>query len=181
MNQAQPLRELPLLNIEDAEFVYRTNFAGEKKGPYDEEGERYFNVKVPVDIANALADDGWNVKWTKPGANHPNPEEHVSEPYVVVAIGYKFRAPQVVLIRKGSDGKENPTFITERTIGTLDNAEFEKVDVVIRARRWEGAAGSGYKAWLAEFYGHVNMSDIGAKYAHLLEAPAAREDEDNEG
>lgn len=177
MNQQQPLRELPLLSIEEVEFVYKTNFAGEARPPYDDEGDRYFNAKVDPAIADALERDGWKVKWTKPGQNHPNPEEHVAEPYIVVAIGFKFRPPTIVLIRKDAQGKERPTFLTEKTVGMLDSAEFDNVDIVVRARYWEGPAGSGYKAWLAEFYGTVQMTDLGAKYAHLLEGPTSSEED----
>lgn len=171
----QPMRELPLLNIEDAEFVYRTNFSGEARPPYDEEGDRYFNVKVDPQIANALEQDGWKIKWTKPGQN-ASPEviaEFTPEPYVVVAIGFKFRPPTIFLIRN-----DKPTVITEKLVGTLDSAEFEKIDLVIRARYWEGPAGSGYKAWLAEFYGHVKTSELGAKYAYLYDNLGSSDDEE---
>jgi hypothetical protein len=168
----QPLRELPLLNIENAEFVYRQNFAGIARPPYDEAGDHYFNVKVDPNIAEALKNDGWNIAYTKPGKDAP-PEvvnEFIPEPFLKVAIGFKFRPPTVILIRNG-----NPTLITEKTIGALDSTEFTKVDCVIRARRHE-MQGGGYKAWLAEFYGHVNMSEIGAKYAYLLDQTSSDDD-----
>lgn len=161
---AEPLRELPLFSIEGLEFVYKTNFAGEERPPYDDAGKRYFNAKIPDDnVARQMEAEGWNVKWTKPGPTHPNPEEHVPEPFIVVNIGFKFRAPTIVLIR---DGK--PTYITEKTLTLLDSVEFESVDIVVRARRHE-VNGGGYKAWLAEFYGHQKLSDMGKKYAYLLE------------
>lgn len=174
-NNARPIKELPLLTIEDVEFMYQTNFAGVARPPYDEEGDRYFNAKIDPEIAEALARDGWNVKWTKPGKNHPNPEEHVAEPYVVVSLGFKFRAPQIVLIRDG-----RPTVITEKNVAILDSTEFEKVDVTIRARHWEGPQGSGYKAWLAEFFGHVKMTDLGKKYAYLLDSTGSDDDDEGE-
>lgn len=173
MNQNQPLRELPLLELEDVEFVYRTNFAGEARPPYDEAGDHYFNAKINPADADVLARDGWNVKYTKAGPTHPNPEEHVPEPYIVVNIGFKFRPPTILLI-KNINGVDRPTIISEKTIATLDSAEFTKVDCVVRARYYEMPSGqTGYKAWLAEFYGHVKTSDMGAKYAYLLEGPTS--------
>lgn len=170
----EPLRELPLLNIEDLEFVFNTNFAGAARPPYDEEGDRYFNAKIDPTIADALERDGWKVKWTKPSKNASEEviREFEPEPYIVVSLGYKFRPPTIIMIRNG-----NPTVITEKTVGLLDSTEFTKIDAVIRARHWTGPAGEGYKAWLAEFYGHVHLSEIGAKYAYLLDSVQHDEDE----
>ena len=170
----QPIKELPLFSIEDVKFVYRTNFAGEERPPFDEAGDRYFNAAIPSDeVAQQMAADGWNVKWTKPGkaAADEVVAEFVPEPYIVVALGFKFRAPQIILIRDG-----RPSVITEKNVALLDSTEFETVDVVVRARHWEGPQGSGYKAWLAEFYGTVNLSDMGKKYAHLLDIPSSSDD-----
>ena len=177
----QPIKDLPPIELEDVEFVYRTNFAGEERPPYDEKGDRYFNAKINPADAEQLTQLGWNVKWTKPGPNHPNPEEHVPEAYIVVNIGYKFRPPTILLI-KNINGVDRPTIITEKTLGLLDSAEFTKVDCVIRGRRHE-MNGGGYKAWLAEFYGHVTVSNMGSKYAHLLDGGASdpMDDDDGEG
>lgn len=177
MNQNQPIRELPLLEITNVETVYRTNFAGVARPPFDDEGDHYFNVKLNPADADALARDGWPVKMTKPAKDAP-PEvvaEFVPEPYIVVNIGFKFRPPTIILI-KVIDGVERPTIINEKTIATLDSAEFTKIDIVARARYWEGPQGSGYKVWLAEFYGHVNTTNLGNKYAYLLEGPVSSDE-----
>lgn len=171
----QPIKDLPPLNIEGAEFVYRRNFTGAAVG-FDEEGDRNFNVKIDPAIANALEADGWNIKWTKPGKNASEEvvRDFVPEPFLNVAVGFKFRPPTIFLIRNGQG-----TVITEKTVATLDSAEFTNVDMVIRGRRHE-MQGGGYKAWLAEFYGTVEVSEIGSKYLHLLDSakPADEEDPD---
>lgn len=169
----QPIKELPLLTIEDLEYVYQTNFSGEAE-KYNVAGNRYFNAKISTEIADALSADGWNIKWTKPGKNHPNPEEHVAEPYVEVTVGFKFRPPTIIMIRD-----DRPTPITERTVSLLDSTEFSKIDVVIRAVRWENENGSGYKAWLKSFYGTVEMDDLDRKYAYL-DAPSSTPDDHSE-
>jgi hypothetical protein len=157
----QQIRELPNLTIRNLEFMYKPNFSGEAE-KYNDAGNRYFNAKIDPEIAEALQRDGWNIKWSKPGANHPNPEEHVSEPYVEVTVGFKFRPPTIVMIR---DQKVTP--ITEGTVSLLDSTEFSKIDVVIRPRYWENENGSGYKAWLKSFYGTVEMDELDRDYAHL--------------
>lgn len=163
MTQAQQApRELPLLTIENLEFMYKPNFSGVQER-FNDAGNRYFNAKIDPEIAEALQRDGWNIKWSKPGQNHPNPEEHVPEPYVEVTVGYKFRPPEIILIRDG-----RPTVITENTVALLDSTEFSNIDVVIRPRFWQNDQGSGYKAWLKSFYGTVEMDDLARKYAHLM-------------
>lgn len=154
-----PIQELPLLTIEDLEFVYRPNFTGIAER-YNDEGNRYFNAKIPdTATAEALARDGWNIKWTKASKTHPNPSEHVPEPYLEVTVGFKFRPPKVILLR---DGRQTP--LSEHTVGLVDSTEFTSIDVVVRARWWENDNGSGYKAWLKSFYGTVEMDDLDRKY-----------------
>lgn len=173
MTKNQPVRELPLLVIEDLEYMYSTNFEGRAE-KYNDAGNRYFNAKINPEIAEALARDGWNIKWTKPGKNHPNPSEHIAEPYVEVTVGYKFRPPTIVMIRD-----DRPTPITESTVSLLDSTEFSKIDVVIRAVRWEQDNGnSGYKAWLKSFYGTVEMDDLDRKYSYLSGAGQSNDNVD---
>lgn len=168
-NSAPP-RELPDLIIQDLEFMYRPNFSGRAER-YNDEGNRYFNAKVDPVIAEALAADGWNIKWSKPSATHPNPDEHVSEPYVEVTVGYKYRPPTVIMIR---DKRATP--VTEETISLLDSTEFSNIDVAIRGVYWQNDSGSGYKAYLKSFYGTVEMDDLDRKYAHMISGPPIVDD-----
>lgn len=173
MAQQQRSRELPLLTIQDVEYIYKTNFEGRAER-YNEAGNRYFNVKVPPDIAEGLAKDGWNIKWSKPGANHPNPDEHVAEPYLEVKVGFKFRPPTIVMIR---DNKATP--VTEGTVSLLDSTEFSKIDIVVRPVWWENDSGSGFKAYLKSFYGTVDMDDLDRKYAYLTSGPSEPDTDDS--
>lgn len=162
-------QDLPDLVIEGLEYMYNPNFSGEAER-YNDAGNRYFNAKINPEIAEALKADGWNVKWSKPSATHPNPDEFVSEPYLEVTVGYKFRPPTIVLIR---DGRATP--VSESTVALLDSTEFSNIDVAIRGRYWQNDQGSGYKAWLKSFYGTVEMDDLDRKYAHLASGPVSSE------
>lgn len=154
----QQRQDIPKIIIEGLEYVYRPNFEGRAER-YNEEGNRYFNAKVPADMVDPLTRDGWNVKWTKPSKNHPNPEEHVSEPYIEVSVGFNFRPPTIILIR---DGRQQP--IGENLVGMLDSMQFENIDVSIRPYQWSNETGSGVKAYLDQFYGTVEMDDLMRKY-----------------
>lgn len=151
------------ITIENAQFIYRPNFEGREE-MYNEPGNRYFNVRVPEEIREAVEKDGWNVKWTKPrkAATQEEIEQHVPEPYLEVLVGFKYRPPMIVLI---TDGKQ--TQVTEETVGMLDSLQFENIDVVLRGRPWEAPFGSGIKAYLQTFYGTVVFDDLQRKYANL--------------
>lgn len=147
------------ITIEDARFVYKPNFEGREE-TYNEEGSRYFNVLVPDNIVEKVTADGWNVKWTK-----PKDDERQPEPFLEVAIGFKYRPANIIVIR---DGQE--TQITENTCGLIDKLQFETMDMVLRGRVWENPNGCGIKAWLQTFVGVVEMDDIQRKYARIREA-----------
>lgn len=152
------VREIPNIVIEGLEFVYRPNFEGRAER-YNEEGNRYFNAKVPEEMVELLQRDGWNVKFTKPSKAHPNPEEFVPEAFLEVTVGFKFRPAKVILVK---DGRQTP--LSENLVGLVDSTEFETIDVVIRPNQWENEQGSGVKAWLKTFYGVVEMDDLDRKY-----------------
>lgn len=164
-------REIPPITIEGVEFVYRPNFSGVKER-YNDEGNRYFNAKVPPEMVDVLIRDGWNIKYTKPGKTHPNPDEHVPEAYLEVTVGFQFRPPTIIMLRD-----DKPTPVTERTVSLLDATEFESVDVVIRPYAWSLDSGeSGVKAYLKSFYGIVEMDDLDRKYAHLMSGDMSSSD-----
>lgn len=162
--------DLEPISIENAEFLYSINFEGREEG-YNRTGKREFNVKISADDAEELTRRGWNIKWSQPGKNHPNPDEHVSEPYLKVSVGYKFRPPTIVLIK---DGK--PSYITEDTIALVDSTEFSNVDMVITGSWYDVDGTTGYKAWLKEMYGTVVMTDMAKKYAWLDNAGSSEDD-----
>lgn len=167
-----PLGQCPLppknITIENAQFVYQPNFEGREER-FNKPGDRYFNVRIPDNIVDAVTADGWNIKWTKPAktATPQQIEEHVSEPFLPVHIGFTYRPPSVSV---WEDGKE--TFLDDETCGLIDQMQFETIDVVIRGRNWEdeGRQTCGIKAWLQTFVGVVETDDIQRKYARLREA-----------
>lgn len=155
-----PLGQCPLpppdLTISGAQFVYKPNFEGREE-TYNEEGVRYFNVRVPDNILEAVQADNWNLGWTK-----PKDEDREPEPFIKVSVGFKYRPPTIIVVRDGIE-----TFLDENTVGLIDSLEFNQVDVVLRGRAWENKNGCGIKAWLKTFGGVVEMDDIQRKYAQM--------------
>ncbi len=154
------VKDIQNLTLEDARFIFRPNFEG-RAGKYNKAGERSFNVLIPEALVPLLQNDGWNLKWTKAGPTHPNPDEHVPEPYLDVTVGMDgFRPAQVILMH---DGK--PTPLNETTAQLVDSTEFESFDVIIRPYQWRLDDGSsGVKAYLKKFVGNVEMDDLDRKY-----------------
>lgn len=152
---------IPNITIEDARFVYRTNFSG--RGPdegekYNVDREKYFNVQISEDMVVPLRKDGWNIKFTK------GTEDYPEVPYLVVKVGFAYRPPTIVVVRNG-----HQTHLNEQTVSSLDVMQLEKVDCVIRPYAWSSDFGSGIKAYLQTLYAFPVMDDIMAKYANLGE------------
>lgn len=148
-----PRDNYPTINISDAKFIFYTNFKG-AAGPYNNEGERNFNVILEGDALEQAKSYGMNVKTTKPRDGY----DPVN--YIKVNIGYKYRAPIALLIN--SHVKRN---LTEQTIGLLDDYEFENVDLVIRPNRWRRPNGdSGVNAYLQAIYATVVEDPFVSKY-----------------
>ena len=147
------------INIPNARFIFYTNFKG-AAGPYNNEGERNFNVILEGQALEQALEYGMNVKTTKPREG--------TEPvnYIKVNIGYKYRAPIAMLIN--SHVKRS---LTEQTIGILDDYEYENVDIVIRPNRWRRPNGdTGVNAYLQAIYATVVEDPFVSKYYDIPEA-----------
>ena len=148
-----PRDNFATITIPNAKFIFRTNFKG-LAGPYNNEGERNFNVILEGDALEQAYPYGMNVKTTKPKDGY----EPVN--YIKVNIGYKFRAPIAMLIN--SRVKRN---LNENNIGLLDDYEYDNVDIVLRPNRWRRPDGSsGVNAYLASIYATVAEDPFASKY-----------------
>lgn len=114
-----------ILQIDDARIIYR-NFAG-RGDKYNREGDRNFAVLIPdEELANELAERGWNVK-IKP------PREEGDVPFMFLPVKVKFndRGPNVYL--QTGDRRNR---LDEESIGCLDNIDIVGVDLDIRPYDW---------------------------------------------
>jgi len=145
---------IPTINIEDAKFIFRTNFAG-RKDKFNNEGERNFNVILEgeaLEIAQAV---GINVKQAKSRDDNAEPVY-----YTKVRVGYKFRPPLALLINSKSKRS-----LTEDTIHILDDFEYDHIDMVIRPNHYTRPDGTqGYNAYLQAIYATVREDPFVSKY-----------------
>ena len=127
-----------ILQIDNARIVYR-NFSGEGS-KFNREGDRNFAVIIEdAEIAQQLADNGWNVK-IKP------PRDDDDSPFMFLPVKVKFndRGPAVYL----KSGNADPVKLEEDTVGCLDQIDILSVDLDIRPYNWDVNGKEGRTAYL---------------------------------
>lgn len=148
------------VTVEDAELLFR-NFQG-KEGKYTAEGDRNFCLVLPEDVAVEMQENGWNIKTLE-----PREEGDDVKFYVNVALGFnKGKPPNVIMITGGKR-----TRMDEDTVGMLDLLEFETVDVLINAYRYE-VNGGGVKAYLKTMFVVIKEDPLEKKWREMDESRA---------
>lgn len=148
-------RLLPL-EIEDAKIGYR-NFSGIET-QYNREGDANFAVFLEEDQALEAEALGWNVKWPKPKAEIP-PEEDMRKPFISVSVSFKRKPPKIVVFVG-----EKVTVLDADTVGTLDYAEIDVVDLILEPYHWNINGVSGVKAYLKAIYVTLTQDAFTKKY-----------------
>jgi hypothetical protein len=155
-----PASKLQPVVLEDRRILFR-NFAGEE-GRFNAKGQRNFNVLLTQDEADAMAADGWNVKYLQ-----PREEGEPPQPRLEVSVHFGKNPPRVVLIT--SKGK---TPLDESMISLLDWAEIEGVDMIIRPYEWEVNGRTGVKAYLKSIYVSIREDELEKKYMDVPDSAA---------
>lgn len=160
--------------IEDTKLMFR-NFRG-KTDMYNPTGRRTFGVALDPDVAEALANDGWNIKTLK-----PRDEGDLPRPFLKVEIKFfdnRKDRPLPEWLREKRDyyqrlrelGKDIPEFdiegredlnpviemvsgdrtieLDEESMGCLDWEKFNVLYLEIRPFDWKNNGLSGRKAML---------------------------------
>lgn len=150
--------------LEDVRILFR-NFSGEE-GQYNRKGDRNFAVALPEDIANAMLDEGWNVKRLRPREG-----DEIGTAYVSVAINYSNRPPMIYLVTKRM-GKEIKVLMPEDQLDALDWIDIAYADVTLNPFQWEVNGNSGVKAYLKTLVVTQEVDELLAKYDHIQEVGA---------
>lgn len=132
---------MPNVKLENANILpgrFR-NFAG-KEGPYNREGDRFFNIALPPEVADDMRRDGWNVKQLK-----PREDDDVPQDIIEVAVKFGRIPPKIVLYTTKSQTK-----LDEESVSTLDWVRIQEADVILRPYEWAVNGKTGVKAYLKE-------------------------------
>ena len=148
-------REDNTVLMEGVQIAFR-NFAG-KEGKYNREGDRNFAVFINDDVANAMLEDGWNVKVLKPREDAEAGE--TPQAYLQVGVSYKGRPPKIVLIT--SHGRTN---LGEEEVELLDWADIKNVDLIVRPYAWDVNGKTGVKAYLKTLFVTIDEDALELKY-----------------
>jgi hypothetical protein len=147
--------------MEGVRIIFR-NFSG-KEGQYNREGDRNFAVLLDEQIAIAMAEDGWNVKFLRPRTDvDEEAEVEAPQAYLPVSVNFKGRPPRIVLIT--SRGRTN---LDEGSIEMLDWADILNVDLIVRPYEWTVNGKSGIKAYLQSIYVTIEEDALEIKYNEL--------------
>ena len=123
--------------MENAELIFERNFSGRRE-EYNEKGERYFKVVIPdAQLAQDLAEEGWNIKVWVPKDPDATPVHHLQ-----VFVRFDRFPPKVHMI----------------------TGDIKNVDITINPSRWEKHNRSGIKAYLKEGYFVIEESPFAHKY-----------------
>lgn len=143
-----------MLQIDDAKIIFR-NFEG-RGDKYNREGDRNFSLLIEdPDTADALTENGWNVK-IKPGRDEDE------GPFMRLPVKVKFTdyGPNVYLV---TGDRRNE--LDEESIGCLDNIDIESVDLDIRPYDWEVNGRTGRTAYLQSMQVVQRIDRFAARYA----------------
>lgn len=151
------------IKLEGIRMMWR-NLRGEKK-QFNEAGKRNFAIPLGEDLALELADIGWNVRM-KEKANDEGKLEKLYHLSVNVKMDGK-NPPRIFMITMGPDGEPRRTSLDEDTIGLLDFAEFDNVDVIVRPYNYDFNGKKGVTHYLKTLFATLHVDDLEKKYAHI--------------
>lgn len=142
-----------ILQIDDAKIVYR-NFSG-VGSKFNREGDRNFALVIPdQETADALVNEGWNVK-IKP----PRDEDDTPFMFLPVKVKFNERGPKVYL-KSGT----NRVALDEESISCLDDVDILCVDLDIRPFDWEVNGKTGRTAYLQSIEVTQEIDRFAARY-----------------
>lgn len=143
------------ISIENADIGFR-NFSG-RPSTYNAEGQRNFCVFLDEEVAHDLAEDGWNIRWPK-----NKTEDDTRKPFLQVSIKFDPYPPNIQMITASNGAVK----LDANSVGLLDDADIETVDLRIRPYHWTLQDGrSGVKAYVKDMYVTIQEDPFAYKYA----------------
>lgn len=145
------------------------NFRGEK-GKFNEKGKRSFAIRLDEDQALDLIEIGWNVKIRE---YEDDEGKMVKRYFLPVNVKMDGKVPprifMITMVYNHDTQQEEPrrTLLTEETVGLLDYAQFDNVDVKVRPFNYDYNGNQGVNHYLSLLFATLHVDDLEKKYAHI--------------
>ena len=143
------------ITIEGTKLIFR-NFAGNPDNYNKTGGLRTTGVLIPNEEAEALKEEGWNIKYLKP-------RDEQDEPQAFLTVKCKFGKIQPNIFICTERGT---TRLDEETVQSIDYAEIRDVDIIIRPYEYEPG---NISAYIKSLYVNIIEDEFAAKYAKKYE------------
>lgn len=156
-------KRLPAMNIENARIINK-NFRGEERRHegrvVNQAGDRNFGVVIDdPEVAQQMADDGWNIKIRPP---RDDDEGSTAMHWLPVKVGFNgYKPPRIVMVTER--GKQ--TDLDEETVDILDSSEIIAADLTINPSPWDINGKTGIKAYLDVAYVTIKEDHWADKYS----------------
>lgn len=156
-----------IVEIDNAEFLW-SNFSG-RGTDFNREGDRNFNLRIrDEEIANALIEEGFNVK-IRP------PRTEGEEALMYLKVNVKFHPqgselerlnPVVYLLTPTfNGGRPKRNMLNEDTICCLDHIDIRNIELDISGSNWKVQGRTGRSAYLKKLYVTQEVDRFEARYA----------------
>ena len=148
------------VTMEGVTIVLR-NFEG-RPSQFNKPGTRNFGVLLDPETAEAMMNDGWNIKHFKPREEDEVEDDTVPpQAWLPVEAAYdKGRPPRIIMLTETE--RKN---LNEHTVELLDGVDIKNVDIIVNPSRWELNGRSGVKAYLQTMYITIEEDELDRKYA----------------
>lgn len=139
---------MDIITIKDCSIAYK-NFRG-IGSDYNNDGDRNFTIVVDEKTAKALQEAGYNIR-VQPGRREGDNDRYLLK----VNVSYRFTAPNIYVVDAGLRTK-----LTEETVGRLDGANVDYIDLSFAPSRWKKGAREGVAAYLKTLYVYLQVDEL---------------------
>lgn len=113
-----------LLSIENARFIFETNFSGDPRRDKFGSDKRYANIIIPEELANELADEGFNVRTIDP----KDSEEYEKTYFIKVNVNFESKYPPRIYLVSGDNA---PQLLDSESVKLIDTVYVKNVNAIL--------------------------------------------------
>ena len=113
------------LSVENAVIIW-TNFSGGPTKYNSVGGKRTFTLVLSEEIADALKDEGWNIKFREP--KDPDDDPLI---YTEIVVNMESAYPPTVVLYSEFRGRKKANPLDSESIARLDSINIDNVDLII--------------------------------------------------